>query len=266
MNLEHLTRVACDIAVEAGQAILNVYQEGDLELMVKDDASPLTRADIVSHEIIEKSLISDFPGIPLLSEESVEIAWEERKHWTRYWLIDPLDGTKEFIRRNGEFTVNIALIEKGVPVVGVVFAPVFDRLYWGNDSGAWCRNGAEIPRTIQVAHDSRPGQPLRVVASRSHGSKELKVYLDTLPPHECIAMGSSLKLCLVAEGEADLYPRLGPTMEWDTAAADAVVRAAGGKLTTLDKKELNYNKKDLRNPFFLAHSCCLGDCIYPSSV
>jgi 3'(2'), 5'-bisphosphate nucleotidase len=126
MDLEHSTRMVCDIAVEAGQAILDVYQDGDLELVLKDDASPLTRADIASHEIIEKSLISAFPGFPLLSEESVEVAWEGRKHWTRYWLIDPLDGSREFIRRNGEFTVNIALVEKGVPVVGVVFAPVFD--------------------------------------------------------------------------------------------------------------------------------------------
>ena len=266
MDLEHTTRVACDIAVEAGQAILDVYLDADLELLLKDDASPLTRADIASHEFIEKALISAFPGIPLLSEESIDIAWRERKHWVRYWLIDPLDGTKEFIRRNGEFTVNIALVEKGVPVIGVVFAPVLDRLYWGNDSGAWCRNGAEIPRMIQVARDSWSGQPLRVMVSRSHGSKELEVYLGTLPSHECIAMGSSLKICLVAEGEAHLYPRLGPTMEWDTAAADAVIRAAGGSVTTLDREELSYNKKDLRNPFFLAHNCCLGDRIYPSSV
>ncbi|MGR9106523.1 MAG: 3'(2'),5'-bisphosphate nucleotidase CysQ [Gammaproteobacteria bacterium] len=252
MNLEKLAATVCDIATRAGQAILDVYQDDHPGIEIKEDFSPLTRADLASHQIIETELAAAFPDMPLLSEESAAVPREERRNWIRYWLVDPLDGTKEFIRRNGEFTVNIALIEHGNPILGVVYAPALDRLYWGYDSNAWCRSAGEAVRPIRVADRADKSGLLKIVASRSHRSPELDHFLETLPAHECIAMGSSLKLCLVAEGRAHLYPRIGPTMEWDTAAADAIVRAAGGTVTTLDGRPFVYNKVDLKNPDFLA--------------
>lgn len=254
MSLEKLAEEACVIALDAGQAILEVYNGDEFDVETKDDASPLTRADLASHRIIENSLGNSFPDIPFLSEESKPIAWEKRKQWIRYWLVDPLDGTKEFIKRNGEFTVNIALIEQGVPVLGVVYAPAIDTLYWGFQSSAWCRHSRAAAQPIRVIQKANDFRPIQVVASRSHRSDELERYLATLPPHECVPMGSSLKLCLVAEGKAHLYPRIGPTMEWDTAAADAIVRAAGGAVTKLDGDPLVYNKQDLLNPYFLVKS------------
>jgi 3'(2'), 5'-bisphosphate nucleotidase len=257
MNLKSMADKACEIAVRAGQAILEVYN-GDFDVEWKADSSPLTRADLASHKVIEGGLAEVFPRLPLLSEESGAVSWEDRKDWNQYWLVDPLDGTKEFIKRNGEFTVNIALIENGTPLMGVVYAPALDRLYWGYDSSAWSRQGTGSAQPIHVIQGAENGVPLKVVASRSHRSEELEQFLETLPSHECVAMGSSLKLCLVAEGKAHLYPRIGPTMEWDTAAADAIVRAAGGTVTTLDGKPLDYNKPDLLNPYFLVKSQAAG--------
>ncbi len=238
------------LARKAGAAILEVYNT-DFDVERKQDDSPLTQADLASHHTIVEALQRLTPEIPVLSEESSSIPFETRSSWQRYWLIDPLDGTKEFIKRNGEFTVNIALIEEDRPTLGVVFAPVLDRLYYGSDSeGAWLQNGTEAPRQIQVAAQRRT--PALVAGSRSHAGESLQRYLHNLGEHELVSMGSSLKLCLVAEGEADLYPRLGPTSEWDTAAAQAVVEAAGGRVTTLDMQPLRYNTKDsLLNPEFL---------------
>ncbi len=238
------------LAREAGDAILEIYNT-DFDVERKQDNSPLTEADLASHRTIVAGLERLTPEIPLLSEESASIPFETRGGWSRYWLIDPLDGTKEFVKRNGEFTVNIALIEGDRPTVGVVYAPVLDRLYYGTlGDGAWRQDGDDAARPIQVA--ARRRQTARVAGSRSHAGESLQRYLDNLGAHELVSMGSSLKLCLVAEGEADLYPRLGPTSEWDTAAAQAVVEAAGGRVTTLDRQPLRYNTKDsLLNPQFL---------------
>ncbi len=246
------------IARNAGQAILEVYGEEDFGVETKDDDSPLTRADLAAHRIIVASLNELAPEIPVLSEESDDIPYETRSTWTRYFLVDPLDGTKEFINRNGEFTVNIALIEDGVPVQGVVFVPVKDVLYAGDQTSdtAYVET-AEGRTAISIR---AVASPLTIVASRRHGGEALTACLEVLGRHfddiDTTNMGSSLKLCLVAEGKADLYPRLAPTSEWDTAAAQAVVEAAGGRVVDTDLQPLRYNTKaNILNPFFYV----LGD-------
>lgn len=239
-----------DIATQAGQAILEVYQR-DFDVQHKADASPLTEADLAAHRSIISSLEELTPDIPIISEESAAIPYAQRRAWTRYWLIDPLDGTKEFVRRNGEFTVNIALIEEGAPILGVVHVPVTGVSYIGEVGvGAWkcALTGDPVP----IAAQTDCQQPIRVVASRSHLNEAVQAMLERLGENELVSMGSSLKLCLVAEGQADLYPRLGPTSEWDTAAAQAVVVAAGGQVTDCQMQPLDYNQKDsLLNPHFL---------------
>ncbi len=224
----------------------------------KDDDSPLTEADMASHAVIVDRLLDEFPGIPVLSEESAELAaYETRRHWRRYWLVDPLDGTKEFVKRNGQFTVNIALMEGSRPACGVVFAPARDWMYWGSAGTGAFKAEAGGPG-VPIRCRSMPGSgAVRVVASSSHLSPETGAYLEALRrKHSEISfvhMGSSLKICLVAEGAADLYPRLAPTMEWDTAAAHAVLNAAGGILVRHGSTdELRYNKEDLRNGWFVA--------------
>jgi 3'(2'), 5'-bisphosphate nucleotidase len=239
-----------NLAREAGSAILKIY-ETDFGVEHKQDNSPLTEADLASHRTIMEGLQRLTPDIPVLSEESADIPYETRQTWQRYWLIDPLDGTREFVKRNGEFTVNIALIENHRPSLGVVYAPVLDRIYYGSDTnGAWRQDGGQATLPIRVVAHRR--SPLHVAGSRSHAGDSLLRFLEKLGNHKLVSMGSSLKLCLVADGEADIYPRLGPTSEWDTAAAQAVVEAAGGSVTTLDLKPLSYNTKDsLLNPHFL---------------
>ncbi|MCH2455826.1 MAG: 3'(2'),5'-bisphosphate nucleotidase CysQ [Idiomarina sp.] len=236
------------IASDAGTEILKVYESNDFGAQQKTDNSPLTKADLAAHKVICDGLRALGTQYPIISEESSDISWEQRKHWCRYWLVDPLDGTKEFIKRNGEFTVNIALIEKGVPIMGVVYAPVLDAMYTGErDNGAFL-NDKPIKVTVNAP------ATLRVVGSRSHPSQDTTDWLDALgKPYEMVPMGSSLKICLVAEGEADIYPRLGPTCEWDTAAAHAVLSAAGGEITTITGDPLLYNQKeDYLNPHFIA--------------
>jgi 3'(2'), 5'-bisphosphate nucleotidase len=237
------------LARDAGDVILEIYNT-DFDVERKEDNSPLTAADLAAHKKIVARLQELTPDIPLLSEESTKIPFDTRSQWSRYWLIDPLDGTREFVKRNGEFTVNIALIENHQPTIGVVYAPVLDSLYYGvSGSGAWKQEKGEAPKPISVVSQRR--EPTMVAGSRSHAGDSLIKYLDNLGEHDLVSMGSSLKLCLVAEGRADLYPRLGPTSEWDTAAAQAVVEAAGGKVTTLDMQPLRYNTKDsLLNPHF----------------
>lgn len=249
MTLPLLLDELLRLAREAGDAILKIYNT-DFNVERKHDNSPLTEADLASHRTIVNALARLTPEIPVLSEESVKIPFETRRSWNRYWLIDPLDGTREFVKRNGEFTVNIALIEGDRPAAGVVYAPVLDRLYYGTvDDGAWLKEGEQAAKPIRAV--SRRRLPIKVAGSRSHAGDSLKHFLNNLGEHELVSMGSSLKLCLVAEGEADLYPRLGPTSEWDTAAAQAVVEAAGGHVTTLDMQPLRYNTKDsLLNPEF----------------
>jgi 3'(2'), 5'-bisphosphate nucleotidase len=238
------------IATDAGAAIMAIYGD-DFDVVTKEDDSPLTQADLASHRVITEALAALTPDIPLLSEESADVPFAERMRWREYWLIDPLDGTKEFIKRNGEFTVNIALIREHRPVLGVVHVPVSGVTYSGLvGSGARRteRSGASRPISVR-----RPcAEPPVVVGSRSHANPELERYLERLGDYELVSLGSSLKFCLLAEGQADFYPRLGPTSEWDTAAAHAVVLAAGGQIVTLTGEPLRYNLKDsLLNPPFL---------------
>ncbi|GGD67113.1 3'(2'),5'-bisphosphate nucleotidase CysQ [Lacimicrobium alkaliphilum] len=261
MSRAQLAEQLTQIAHQAGKAIMDIYAR-DFEVTDKQDNSPLTEADLAAHHIIVDGLkaISD---LPVLSEESADIAWQERSQWQQYWLVDPLDGTKEFIKKNGEFTVNIALIEDGEPVLGVVFAPALNTTYVGA-VGEFARvsKAGEMTELRPAIHQN--DEIWKVVGSRSHQSPQIQALLDQLPGDtELVAMGSSLKLCLVAEGKAHLYPRLGPTSEWDTAAAHAVVNAAGGTVCELEEqkplseqqKPLRYNQKEsLLNPYFLV-SC-----------
>ena len=249
LNLEKLLEPVVALAIEAGDAILAVYAT-DFDVQSKSDESPLTLADLASQQRIAAGLKALTPAIPIISEEDGLPDFAQRAQWRRYWLIDPLDGTKEFVSRNGEFTVNIALIEDNRPVFGVVHVPVQEKTYLG------CRGrGSELReagRVTAITVAQRSQVPVRVVGSRSHRGSSLDTFLDKLGEHDMVPMGSSLKFCIVAEGNADVYPRLGPTSEWDTAAAQAVVEQAGGQVLELDGKPLFYNKKeDILNPWFV---------------
>ncbi len=251
MELKQLLPPVIDIARAAGREILTIY-ESDFEVETKADHSPLTAADSASHRLIVAGLNELTPDIPVWSEESADIPYSERSGWTRFWLVDPLDGTKEFIKRNGEFTVNIALVEGHEPVLGVVHVPVSGRDYFAaRGHGAFMADSGEA----RPIHVQRPAaEPVRVVGSRSHRGASLEHFLQKLGPHEIVPMGSSLKLCLVASGNADVYPRLGPTSEWDTAAAQAVVECAGGFVVDLDGRPLRYNTRpEVLNPYFLVY-------------
>lgn len=249
MNLEELVEPVTALAIEAGNAILKVYAT-DFDVESKSDESPLTKADLASHNCIVEGLKRLTPDMPIISEEDGLPDFGTRAQWDRYWLIDPLDGTKEFVNRNGEFTVNIALIDGHRPVFGVVHVPVQEKTYIGcAGRGAELRTSGES-RPIRVADAC--SSPVRIVGSRSHRGSSLDGFLTRVGEHEMVAMGSSLKFCTVAEGNADVYPRLGPTSEWDTAAAQAVVEQAGGQVLELDGKPLSYNRKaDILNPFFV---------------
>jgi 3'(2'), 5'-bisphosphate nucleotidase len=238
------------LARRAGEAILAVYGQ-QFEVTNKADQSPLTLADMKSHEIIVQGLQALTPDLPVLSEEASDISYSERRQWRRYWLVDPLDGTKEFVSRNGEFTVNIALIDGHDPVLGVVHVPVSDTTYTGaRDAGATRQIGRE--QAVPIRTTVPAPTPLRIVGSRSHRDAVLDGYLPRLEPYQLVAVGSSIKFCLVAEGSADFYPRFGPTSEWDTAAAQAVVEAATGRVLQTDGQPLRYNAKaELLNPHFL---------------
>jgi len=241
------------IAREAGRAILEVY-DTDFEVKRKDDYSPLTLADTRSHRIIADSLRSRYPEIPVLSEEGRDVSFDIRRNWERFWLVDPLDGTKEFVKRNGEFTVNIALVENRTPVAGIIHIPVANLMYLADvREGCWeiSENGR---RRIEVARIPAAG-PVRIVRSRSHPGAGLEELLSLIPAHEIINRGSALKFCAVAAGEADFYPRFGPTWEWDTAAGQAIVTAAGGIMVGLSGEPFVYNKRDLLNgPFIVSSS------------
>jgi len=245
-----------ELVERAGDAIMAIY-EHHIEVQTKEDDSPLTKADLASHRLLTEGLRRITPELPVLSEEGAAQSYAERRGWQRYWLIDPLDGTKEFINRNGEFTVNVALIEGNRAVFGIVGVPAQGVVYWGDVKArtAWRRQGETTTR-IQ-SKPFRKGEPLVVVASRSHGGERLEQYLTTLASEygkvDRTPVGSSLKLCILAEGRADLYPRLGPTSEWDIAAAHAVLEAAGGDLWTVSGDPLSYNAKDsVLNPEFIA--------------
>lgn len=248
-DLNHVLEQLVDISRRAGLAILEWY-DGDMGITQKADDSPLTKADLASHELISAELTRLWPDIPVLSEESADIPWETRQKWQQYWLVDPLDGTKEFINRNGEFTVNIALIRDHNAVMGVVHVPVTNVSYFGSrETGAWRRDDDADATVIKVRKPA--AVPAVIVGSRSHANPELEDQLNRLGPYELTSMGSSLKFCRVAEGLADFYPRLGPTCEWDTAAAQAVVEAAGGQIVKTDGSRLRYNSKEVYlNPHF----------------
>ncbi|SFV52814.1 3'(2'),5'-bisphosphate nucleotidase [hydrothermal vent metagenome] len=237
------------ITKEAGDAVMEIYKK-DFVVEYKEDKSPLTQADTKANEIICSQLQMRYPNIPIMSEENKQTEYMLRKEWEYYWCIDPIDGTKEFIKKNDEFTINIALIYKDTPVLGVVYAPAIDEMYKAKRGEGAYKNKEKLPLKI----NQHPEDKLHVVASKSHLSKETQAFIDNLETKEIeqVSKGSSLKLCMVATGEADIYPRLAPTMEWDTAAADAIVREAG-KMTYIYKvnKPMVYNKENLLNPWFV---------------
>lgn len=251
---QELLDAVISTAKKAGSAIMEIYQT-DFSIYEKDDKSPLTEADLKAHHIIVAGLQSLPEFFPILSEESAEIEWQERQQWPTYWLVDPLDGTKEFVKKNGEFTVNIALIHEGNPIAGVVYAPAIETLYWAAEGlGAFKQVGNGQQSAIQ-AKPASAGETVKVVGSRSHPSPDLAAYLEQFDSHEMLPMGSSLKFCLVAEGEAHVYPRLGPTSEWDTGAAHAVALQAGARVVTTEGAPLRYNQKEsLLNPYFIVES------------
>ena len=251
---EKLLAPLLDIARAASIEIMRIYST-DFAVDVKADASPVTEADLAAHKVIVSDLRRITPDLPVLSEESAYIPFAERRRWDSYWLVDPLDGTKEFISKNGDFTINIALVQGGTPVAGVVHVPVSGMSYYGCVGvGAFRRDRDGQAAPIRV-RKLIGGAPVKVVASRSHRGPLLDGYLAKLGPHETVSRGSSLKFCLVAEGAADVYPRLGPTSEWDTAAGHAILLAAGGHVIGVDGAPLRYNTKDsLLNPHFIAYA------------
>jgi 3'(2'), 5'-bisphosphate nucleotidase len=256
--------LAIRATLEAGQEIMKVYNSDNFQVEIKADNSPLTQADRAAHNKIMEYLQQT--SIPVLSEEGRTIPWDERKQWRQLWIVDPLDGTKEFIKRNGDFTVNIALVQDGIPIFGLVYLPVEKTLYMGlKDKGAFKIKNITTFESISVDEwektairlpDYQGNRPFSVVASLSHMSPETQEFIDELKiKHhdlQLFSRGSSLKLCAVAEGSADVYPRFAPTMEWDTAAGQALVEAAGGKVLQVNGEPLTYNRKDLLNPFFIA--------------
>ena len=246
-----LSEACIALAHAAGAAIMRVYAR-DFDVETKDDRTPLTEADRAAHRIIAEGLSRIEPRLPLLSEEGAHTPFAERRAWTRYWLVDPLDGTREFIKRNGEFTVNIALIDDRRPVLGVIHAPALDYTAWAEaGTGAFLRDasGDDLPLS-----SSRPApRPLRVAASRSHLDARSAAMIESMGEVERVGMGSSLKFCRIAEGRADVYPRFGPTSEWDTAAGQCVLEAAGGRVLDLDGEPFAYNRgESLLNPDFIA--------------
>lgn len=239
-----------ETAIEAGHATLTYYND-DVEVYDKEDDSPITKADMAAHKIILNKLEQLTPNIPIISEESGVPDYEERKEWNQFWIVDPLDGTKEFIKQNDEFTINIALIEDGKPTLGVVYVPALETLYFASsETGAYKQENKNQPHRIQSTKADR-SQPLTIIESRSHGSDKLEQFLkdEGITVKDRVKAGSSVKFCRVAEGTADLYPRLGPTMEWDVAAGDAIWRYSAREGE--HDSPLTYNKKDLKNEGFV---------------
>lgn len=243
-----------EITIKAGQAILDIYRSDYYKVSFKDDCTPFTTADKASHEIIHQGLSKLYPDIPILSEEGKHVPYQERQNWERFWLIDPLDGTKEFIKRNGEFSVNIALVEGQRPVLGVIYSPVQERLFFAaREGGAWRQDKKGKTEPIQ-AREIIPEEGITVLESHSYPSHFLQDLLNDLNIRDRISLGSSLKFCAVAEGKADAYVREGPTWEWDTAAGQCLVEIAGGKVLNLEGQPLTYNKPSLKNEGFIVMS------------
>ncbi|RXE93505.1 3'(2'),5'-bisphosphate nucleotidase CysQ [Pseudoalteromonas phenolica] len=250
MNQTDLLEEILQLSVEAGDAIMGIYAK-DFNVEYKEDESPVTDADLAAHKVIAAGLQQLTPDIPVLSEESAGIDWTTRQTWNQYWLVDPIDGTKEFIKKNGEFTVNIALIKAGKPILGVVHAPALNVSYLAAEAVGAFKQCDEARIELKVTQKANTGL-IKVVGSRSHPSPDLAAYLEQFDDVEMVPKGSSLKLCLVAEGEADIYPRLGPTSEWDTGAGHAVAEIAGATITQVDGSALTYNQKEsYLNPYFI---------------
>ena len=246
----------CNISIRAGNKILEYYKD-NIEVTHKSDSSPLTKADLASNKIIKTALHNLDTTIPILSEESL-VDWSTRKSWNKYWLVDPLDGTKEFIKNNGEFTVNIALIEKNSPILGVIFAPVKSLIYLAQKGygSITLHTSLELNSLDEATQISvfKQSDPVRIIGSRSHSNNSFTTWVnEKFPKAQIIQAGSSLKFCLIADGNADIYPRFGPTSEWDIAAGHIILNEAGGKILTLSNKEIKYNKKEsLLNSEFIA--------------
>ncbi|MDP4207845.1 MAG: 3'(2'),5'-bisphosphate nucleotidase CysQ [Bacteroidota bacterium] len=263
MNLDLLFETAVNAIVEASEAIMDIYRHSDHGIQYKPDDSPVTKADLEASAIIFRHL--EKTGIPIICEEREHYNYDTRKNWKYFWLVDPLDGTKEFIKKNDEFTVNIALIEEDTPIMGLISIPALNSLYWGiKHSGSFkCKLSKfhtlsihEITKVAVKLPVEKPGERLRIMISRSHPDPETQKFIDNLkaehPGLETSSAGSSLKFCYIAEGKADLYLRFSPTMEWDTAAGQAIVEAAGVKMVTLPAQtKFVYNKPELKNPGFM---------------
>lgn len=263
IDLDKMVNIAIQAALKAGEAIMEVYDSADFEVEIKEDDSPLTKADKQANTIINSFLVET--SIPIISEENKEIPYQTRKQWQECWIVDPVDGTKEFIKRNGEFTVNIALVKNGAPVLGVIYVPVSKTLYWANVTTQTAYKA--VVNTDEITKEAlttlgKPLQPIKetntiaIVGSRSHMSKETLLYVDQLKAEgkevTIVSKGSSLKFCLVAEGNANIYPRFAPTMEWDTAAGQAICNAVGlSVISEKTKAPLLYNKENLLNPWFI---------------
>ena len=258
LNKENLLEIV-NISVDAGEVILNYYNE-NVDVIYKDDESPLTKADLASHKIITDSIKKITPDIPILSEEEF-IDWKIRKKWKKYWLIDPLDGTKEFIKKNDEFTVNIALIENNRPILGVIYTPALNELFYSiKNCGSYKILTKKKLNTLKEAKrisiNKKKSNKIKIVGSRSHSNPILDKWVNkNFNEFDILQKGSSLKFCLIAEGSADIYPRFGPTSEWDIAAGHIILEEAGGKLKSIDNKEILYNEKEnILNPEFFAYS------------
>ena len=252
--MNHLIEGVKEIAIEAGKAIMTIYaDESQFDVQSKTDESPLTKADLLANDIIVKGLKNLETIYPIISEENKQIPYEDRKDYEHFWLVDPLDGTKEFIKRNGEFTVNIALVHRGRSVMGVVYVPAREELYWAvKGEGAFGEvAGEKMILIAPIFHMTDKG--LRIVCSRSHVNEETQAYIDQLVEPESVSCGSSLKFITIAKGDAEIYPRLGPTMEWDTGAAQIILEEAGGSVVKHEGGDpLDYNKESLLNPYFIA--------------
>ena len=254
MNHNDMIKIASEAALMAGEEIMKIYNDSEfIDFKKKKDNSPLTKADRASHKIISKILKNT--KIEIISEEKKIAEFNKRKKWKYYWLVDPLDGTKEFIKKNGEFTVNIALVKNNIPYIGIVYCPTFKTLYWNDPkTGSYKKHINNIVKLKKREEINFKDPNLRVVTSRSHMNEETESFLTKLNKPQIVPVGSSLKILFLAENNADIYPRYGPTMEWDTAAAHAIANGSNVKLfKSNDKSEISYNKKNLLNPFFLAY-------------
>ena len=254
MNHNDMIKIASEAALMAGEEIMKIYNDSEfIDFKKKKDNSPLTKADRASHNIISKILKNT--KIEIISEEKKITEFDKRKKWKYYWLVDPLDGTKEFIKKNGEFTVNIALIKNNIPYIGIVYCPTFKTLYWNDPkTGSYKKHINNVIKLKKREEINFKDPNLRVVTSRSHMNEETESFLTKLNKPQIVPVGSSLKILFLAENNADIYPRYGPTMEWDTAAAHAIANGSNVKLfKSNDKSEISYNKKNLLNPFFLAY-------------